>query len=488
MKKHKIRQFTTVVLVLLIAGAVTAATAPIERPPSLRAGVGIGFNYDLLRPPTAVSFEYPKAFVGLDIPIALNASEYLGSAMADLASDTTIFREGTELRPEVTARQNANTTIRVDVPMMGGVCSFSNTENFYFDYFTFLGNPDIVFIPESGDNDTGSDASLDILMRGTLNVPLELSMKWESITFGYAYQVNKDITFAFNLHRHLFNFDVVANVKVDILGNYSIDMSSGEAGDLGSAPISGSINYPSTKVNGVAVGDYKAEVWTPTLGVDVWRVTWTSRFGFDTEARGSLHARYALPFFLDPEDFGMVYDFNNQDDLLDPEFINGLQKNATDSIRYDSDEPLKWAMPSAHTIAFDIIPDKLNLSYTKFFGEVAMSLDGIKKTVSSNAASPDSTDVGFDIGVSVDHVIMLSGNFHHAFFNLGVFAFDFRVDDRENLLGSALKESVPAMTMGKSAMLPILNFGTKIGSRFQLLLELDVLPMPALKTGLFYNF
>ena len=37
-------------------------------PPSLNAKITIGFNYDLLRPPTDVSFDYAKGYVGINIP------------------------------------------------------------------------------------------------------------------------------------------------------------------------------------------------------------------------------------------------------------------------------------------------------------------------------------------------------------------------------------------------------------------------------------
>ena len=37
--------------------------------PSFDAKISLGFNYDMLRAPTDVSFEYPKGFLGFNIPI-----------------------------------------------------------------------------------------------------------------------------------------------------------------------------------------------------------------------------------------------------------------------------------------------------------------------------------------------------------------------------------------------------------------------------------
>jgi hypothetical protein len=61
---------------------------------------------------------------------------------------------------------------------------------------------------------------------------------------------------------------------------------------------------------------------------------------------------------------------------------------------------------------------------------------------------------------------------------------DFRYADKENLIGSKM----PYMHMGKSAMLPVWNFGSTIGTKLRVLLELDVLPLPAFKSGVLYYF
>jgi hypothetical protein len=42
--------------------------------------------------------------------------------------------------------------------------------------------------------------------------------------------------------------------------------------------------------------------------------------------------------------------------------------------------------------------------------------------------------------------------------------------------------------LGDGIMIPVLNLGTTIGSKIQFLAELDILPLPALKTGVIYYF
>jgi hypothetical protein len=114
-------------------------------------------------------------------------------------------------------------------------------------------------------------------------------------------------------------------------------------------------------------------------------------------------------------------------------------------------------------------------------------MQGIHKI--SQGATNDTTDLGFDVGFSVDHMIMLSGKFPNMFFNLGVFAFDLRSGDHDHILGNALSAAgLSSMKLGKSMMMPVLNAGSFIGTKMQLQLELDILPLPALKTGLAYYF
>jgi hypothetical protein len=162
----------------------------------------------------------------------------------------------------------------------------------------------------------------------------------------------------------------------------------------------------------------------------------------------------------------------------------------TDSIEYRTTSDMRWQMPQGHTISFDIIRDKLFISYTKFFGEVRMLLPDI--TTFSVPNGTDSTQlqpekVSFDVGVKVDHIILLQAASQYAFLNLGVFSMDFRYMDQSHLLGNAFN-SMAHFTFADGAMVPVLNFGTTMGAKLRLLLEVDVLPLSALKTGVVYYF
>jgi hypothetical protein len=468
--------------------------------PKVEVRLGIGFNYDLLHDPLDVSFEYPRGYFGMNLPLekSVNVRDYTGyiqPGIDTMFADSSLFTNADEFRPTAGARQNPNPTIRVDVPMLGGVASFISTQNFFIDYSNLLGNPNIFISPDSLEN-------LNFLLRGTVNVPVNLTASWESMTFGYAFEVNRYVRLAFNLSRHIFTMNVNGKVDVDLLGRYDISMgsSSGTSGfDVPS--INGELDYSSDKIYGEVYGHYEAETWSPTVAFKAWRLSVISRFGIDARARGKFFAKYSVPFFIDPETFGLAYDFSDPAVLTSSEVRQGLLSNASDSIVYSTrklvngkyvESDLRWRMPTGLTFAFDIIPEKLKFSYTKLFGEVSMKLDRIGReqvALETGTTRENSTDsVIIDYGIRIDHVMVAELNLFNSYLNLGVFGMDFRYGDKSNLLGSQMKKLANITWLGNTAMLPILSLGTRLGTRVQLALDLNILPLPALKTGVVYFF
>jgi hypothetical protein len=424
-----------------------------------------GFNYDYLMDPTQVSFEYPKGYLGLNIPLKYGLDKFIAdtitSGLAELFKDDAFS-------PTISAKQNANTTVRVEVPMMRGVGMFSNTQNFYLKYTNTLGAPRISFNP-------GLD-SIDFFLKGMIAVPLEVSMGWESMTFGYAYQVNNNVKFALNVHRHAFRFDMAAQVYIDLLGYIELHLIEQLRESIGRQ------NFKHA-LSGQAKGHYDVEVWSPTFAGRFWRFGIVSRLGIDSRAAGFLSAKYAIPFFVNPETFE-TGDLNNPEYLAEnmERFLNG----DTDSIEYKTNGELIWRMPHGHTISFDIIPGKLWLSYTKLFGEVQMFLGDIttiRVSKEEGSLALEEKKVDFDAGVTVDHIILVHSRLKNTFSNLGVFSLDFRYGEKDNLL-----ERVYPVPFGGGALLPVLNFGVTFGTKIQMLLELDVFPLSALKAGAIYYF
>lgn len=470
--------FTKGVVILCIAGYCFAQDdITISNVlPDLNAQLSFGFNYDYIRSPLKVSFDYPRGYFSINIPLTYSPPKTLTGNLTELLSDE--FTEGEEFEPRASAKQNANTTIKVDVPMMGGVASFSNMQMMHLRYMNTLGVPNLKISQPQG-----TDSEFGLLLRGMVSVPIDLQVGWETMTFGYAYQVNDMLKFAFNLHRHVFTFDVKGKIDIDILGKFSVTVSDENAGDY---TMEGEIEYP---LNNVIDGHYEVERWTPTFAVKYWRASLISRFGMKTTPRGYLLARYSLPFFLDPETFAIDEGLTDSDEMTEymAENLDRFLNNETNEVEYSTDKRMKWEMPQAHTIMFDIVPEKLSISYTKLFGDISMELFD---PTSDKAAQQDSTEypdtLDFRFSASVDHMIILHGSFFNSFFNLGIYSMDFNFRDKKNLLYNI--DALEKIRFGKGIMSPILNLGALIGSKIQVLVELDVLPLVAFKSGIVYYF
>ncbi|MGB7568652.1 MAG: hypothetical protein WBM07_12390 [Chitinivibrionales bacterium] len=466
-------------------------------PPSLNAKITIGFNYDLLRPPTDVSFDFAKGYIGVNIPfeqdglVPKSTADNIWAQMSKQLSQDPA--KGGTFQPQASAQQYPNTTIRVDVPMLGGVATFSNIQNVYLDYMNVLGNTNIMIGYDTTMKSAGSTQNIALKMLGAVNVPIEASLGWETMTFGYAYKASNNLVMAFNIHRHIFQIDMLANMDADILGNVKVDQttdngggSAAGLGGLGSSSLSieKDINYSHQTLYGQASGHYSAEAWSYSFGIQLWRFTETSRFGIDTKAQGSFTANYRLPTFINPQTFQLSPDLTDPQRLISSNMLNDLQQGKTDSVGYSTNEDAEFKLPSGHTLSFDIIPQKIRLSYTKIFGDIqlyhahaeSLSTGGVKKTVD------------LDVGITLDNVIMLNINMYSAFLNMGVFSMDIRVNDQKHILGNAFTGSLKQLKWGDAAMLPILNLGAALGEKTQLGFELDLLPLPALKTGIIYHF
>jgi hypothetical protein len=520
--------------VALTAAQVSAQVSGIDgvdshmTMPSFDVRFSTGFNYDLLRPPTNVSFRYPVGYFGLNLPISIGGDlqtiPALSGVMDDLFEDDGQFRRGENFKPNAGASQNPNVTVRVDVPLLSGVGSFAYTQNFFMNFSTAIGGASVIgaFMPIE-DKIEESDAVIDLngyfSLRGALSIPLTVNMGWETMTFGYAYRVadNDNLIFALNLHRHLFFMDVKAKANIDLLGHLNVSANGsmktpGDAPDINITiiPPTGEdiIDFNSEKCNGSAVGRYRAETWTPSIGVKLWRFSLASRFGINTKAKGSINGQFTVPAIVDLETGELNKEYDdlvnslsgdnaNPKKILDTisaKGMGGLITKDLDSIVYETNESMTWKMPDGHTIAFEVIPNRLSVSYTKLFGEVAMKLEHFskKKTdidLDKESIWEDADTINFDFGAKIDHIMMLHLNFPSFFINLGLCGFDIRNGDDDYILGKLYKDNnLDFMRLGKAIMLPVLNGGVTLGTKIQLRIEADLLPLPAVRTGFNYYF
>jgi hypothetical protein len=218
----------------------------------------------------------------------------------------------------------------------------------------------------------------------------------------------------------------------------------------------------------------------------LWRFTLTSRFGIDTKAHGTFTADYRVPTgIIDKRTFQVNSNLQNPQTILSSGLLNDLQQGKTDSVVYTTNEDARWKLPSGHTVTLDILRDKVSLSYTKILGDIEM----YHAHTDSLGGGGTKTIVDLDVGITVDNIILLNANFYSAFLNAGMFTMDIRINDQKHVLGNAFTNAkLNKLKWGDAAILPILNFGAELGAKTQLGFEIDLLPLPALKTGVVYHF
>jgi len=458
---------------LLVSAAATAEVDGLKLPtPALNVSLGIGFNYDYLKSPLDVNYDGAKGYYSVNIPIKFSPSQDLmNGLLADVSKN---FSDGKQFSPNMAAKQFANTTIRVEVPMLWGVASFSYINVMTAKYENMTGIPNFRFAPYK------SDDPVNLILSGEFNTPIRFSLGWESMTFGYVYRFDSlqiPLAVGLNLHRHRFYFNASGNVNIDALGSAEQKI--------------GTVNLPvpfSYCLRNPIYGEYFLERWTPTFFTRFWNFDFISRIMFTDYAKGALSAKYAVPFFVNASNF-MLTDSLSKSEYITDHIKNGdFSESRADTVKLETNHKMKWQMPSVLTLKYNIIPEHLSVSYSKFIGKTSFEL-----VDTAFGDYKDGRKVGFlknglnlKTNVYVDHLILLNGQIKTFYGNFGIASVDIDFMDKKNLLGATRQfYDVP---YGRGVMVPVLTGGGIIGIRLQFLMELDVLPFPALKTGLVYNF
>ena len=440
--------------------------------PDIFATMAIGFNYDYLRSPLRVDYERAKGLFGINIPFAFKPSAEMTGQLLSGVSDN--FTDGEYFAPSVAVKQFANTTLQVDVPFFGGVLEWSHMRMFnvkYEDQITlsnFRYNPDTI---PGAEEMQGVDISM--LLAGNMSVPVSFDIGWETMTFGYAYKINDIFSVALNMHRHYFYFSALGNVDIDMAGR--INVATEQEGITVNEEID-----PDYSLHNQITGFYDLKRWTPTVATSIWRFQVIARFGFRSYADGSLYGAYSVPFFIDPETF--------KPDSMDADYImdnlSKFQNSDTTMVQFNTTNQMLWELPSGFTIGFDIIPSKLNISYTKFAGTLKMELydDNFQKEGDDSTQILDTLD--FRFGATIDHMILLQGYFPWIYFKAGIFSFDASFAGNDHLVSN-----IPHMIKyGNGVLIPVLSGGLLLGDKMQFKGEINLTPFPAINTGIIYHF
>jgi hypothetical protein len=463
----------SILVVLLQAQAAFAQEIDYSlKPGRSRAVLNWGFSYDLLRLPTNVPFAYPEGQLSFNVPLDISTE--------DLDMRDHLEGDNEKLTPLVGARKGLNYAFRISVPMLRGVATYAQTENVNFDLDMNLGAFLSTDTAMSINNNFPMD-SATVLLNGDLNIPAHFKMGWRTQTFGYVFKPRGDVTVAVQLHRHLFEATAGGMVNTNIdSGNVGLDMPG-----IPNASQDLPINYSEDQLSGRISGHYRGTAWSPAFGVKWWRLTLASRFGAGIRVRGSFTMEWIVPFFIDPdpktlgleEDELVVMGLTDNPDrnqlVNDFTGLEGRLSNAeTDSFVLHTETDAKFNIPSCQTIAFEIIRDRLMLSYTFVHG-------GAISGYHENEAG----ETDLDLGVNLNHFLVLNLTLARARMTLGAFLLDFYETGKEHWLS----ESAGFGGWG-GVPVPILNFSTGFGGAARVLLELDLLPIPALKSGLIFYF
>ena len=452
--------------------------------PDFYVSLGVGFNYDYLKSPLNVDFENARGYYSVNIPVRFAPSNDLIDGIFERVDMP--FTDSERFLPQLSARQHANTTIRVDVPMLGGVCSFSHMNVMSLKYQNRTGIPNFNF---NSDKMEKPMENISMLMVGRINLPIDFSLGWEAMTFGYVYRINELFTLALNLHRHRFYFNLRGNIDVDIYGNV--------VAEVGAARNDVEIKY---SLRNPIMGEYSLERWSPTFAAKIWNFDLMARVMFKDKAKGLLSAKYSLPFFINPANFDLTGNLEDANFIVENITNGNFMSNETATVNLQTNESIVWELPSVLTVKYNIIPENDNkraslaFSYSKFIGRAHLGLtdpdaglleSGERVSLWDNEIFENGLDLR--ASVNLDHLMLFNARLGWLFGSLGIVSLDIDFNENKKVLGN--NTDLPFLIpYGGGAMLPILSGGGIIGTKLQLMMEFNILPLPALKTGLVYNF
>jgi hypothetical protein len=312
----------------------------------------------------------------------------------------------------------------------------------------------------------------DLLLLGNLNTPFNLSLGWEAVTFGYTYKFNDIFILGVDFHRHRFYFKAGGNIDIDVYGRVLANL-------VGGTEFTIPVNY---LLKNPIYGEYALERWTPTFAARIWRFDLLARIMFKDYAKGALYGDYEVPFFVNESNFTIDSRLNTDEYIIENIKNNNFMENRTNKVHIQTNKNMKWQLPSVLTLKYAIIPDHFWVSYSKFIGKTYMEL--VDKSFGNQT---EFLRDGLDLRISVDldHLILFNGKIGWFYGNMGIISINADFQDKRNILNE-YKGSVPSF--GKGIMLPTISGGGIIGTKLQFLLELNLLPLTALKTGLIYNF
>ncbi len=422
------------------------------------------FSYEFLKSPLTRPFSHGQAEASLNLPFnaSAQAQKFIGS-----------FADSAVVMPELFARvsQDLNAHVDVSAPMFGGIGFFAARENASLTVAGGLGNARFNL-------DTVMPGTGSVLLKGSIHMPLIFEMSWRSLTFGYACHPAPWLAVAFQVHKHFFSARTSGDLRPDLSGRMSVGGDAGNTSFL--------VEYPDSKVYGVASGAYAGTVWSPEMGLGVGRVRLVSRMGARMSAKGHVDVTYSIPFFIDPETFEPR--FTSPDSFLTADNLRRLLDGETGKKSIHIHERLILSLPQSHTLSVDLWTGHIAMSYTKVFGNVSIHAERVAKpiVVDTSGAPADSsgTTAGFvDLDLFPDQVICMNGIFGWFHTDIGLHTLNINYRRQRNLLSG-----LSPLEWNGDPLVPIFTFGFTWGYPLIFSTDFFVSPLPAVRSGVSYAF
>lgn len=450
--------------------AVFLVSLPLRAQPLLLIGqsnaeLSGAFSYEFLKSPLSRPFDQGLANVSFNLPFRASAQ---AQRFLNNSSDSAI------VIPDLFARvaQHVNAHVDVSAPLFGGVAFFAARENASLSVAGALGNARFNL-------DTTLEGTGSILMKGTIHMPLNFSMEWRSLSFGYAFHPAPWMTLGFQIHKHTFIARTAGDLRPDLSGRIAVGGDAGNTSFL--------IEYPDDRVYGTADGRYDGKAWSPELALGVGPVRLVSRMGARMAAKGHLDVAYSVPYFIDPETFEPR--FTEPDSFMASENLRRLLDGEVGKRDIHIKDRLILMLPQSHSLSMDLWPGKMAISYSKVFGKVSIHTESAerKPPTLGDTATADSNAVdteGFvDLDLFPDQVINLAMKF--GWFHADLGAHTLNVSYRKE---GRLLSGISPLEWDGDPIVPIFDFGFTWGHPLVFNVDFFVMPLPAVRSGISYAF
>tara|TARA_B110000483_G_scaffold202549_1_gene244263 strand:+ start:1688 stop:3055 length:1368 start_codon:yes stop_codon:yes gene_type:complete len=399
------------------------------------------------------SENYKKVYGQINTSLPLTFDSPLSDGIQSRLNNHPLFEEG-----GVSNQGALSTSINAGMPLYDGSITLNYVENFQNSYL--IENPNSVL-----DIDSTIENGY-VKLRANLSSSFLFQQSWKTISGGYSLHLDQNKYIGFQLHKHLFNFQLHGNMKGTWRGNLTRNENNVES----QFPI----KYEENQFYTILEAEFKGSSWSPEISLAWGRWSWKSLLSTQTKLIGHFNFEQASPYFTDP----LTLEMNlPTDSLLSNASIESSISGETQEFNKSSQEiDVYWITPEVHSLGFAVIPQKLNLSLTWFkanFGIKVNDIDSISQFVNPTKWS-----------FQPDLVIASDFNFLPFRGSLAWLIFDSKNSDR-------FFEKIEILGLSKwldKGHVPYLTTGIVLGDFIQVSIDLQSLPTQALNIGVLYVY